>query len=94
MTAAVKMRTFLQGTIGLGMTNEGLERADTIMDEGLDAFAVFHELCNDEMVSTLCNNVRKPAGTIPQPGWVAIPRRPRTAPMIPRPGKSIPVICE
>ena len=44
MAAAVEMRTFLRGTIGLGMTNEGLERADAIMDEGLDVVAVLHEL--------------------------------------------------
>ena len=47
-------------------------------------------------ISTLCNNVRKPTGTIPQPGWTEPDPNPRglVAPQITKPGTSVPAICE
>ena len=44
---------------------------NAIIDEGLDNLEDLHKLADDNGVKTLCANVRKPAGTIPQPGWVA-----------------------
>ena len=40
--------------------------------------------------------MRKPTGSIPQPNWVEPNPNPQnlTAPMVPRPGQSIPTICE
>ena len=89
-------RTYLRTVIGLGNNAEGTERADAIMSEGLNDLADIHELANDDGIKTLCASVRKPAGTIAQPGWVAPVPNPNqlAAPQVPRAGKVIPAICE
>ena len=97
MAAAVQAtRTYLRAVIGLGITPEGTARANAIIDEGLDNLEDLHELADDNGVKTLCANVRKPAGTIPQPGWVVPNPNPNNlqAPQIPRPGQTIPAMCE
>ena len=96
MVTANATRTYLRTVIGLGNNNEGTERADAIMSEGLNDLADIHELANDDGIKTLCSSVRKPAGTIAQPGWVAPNPNPNqiVAPQVPRAGKVIPAICE
>lgn len=91
------LRTYLRDAIGLGSTNEvGLARTNAIIDEGLESIADFVDLSHEKGVKTLCNNVRKPSGLIPQPNWVEPDPNPQNlqAPMVPRAGQSIPTICE
>ena len=56
----------------------------------------FVDLNEDEGIKTLCYDVRKSAGTIPNPAWVApVPNNlGLVAPNIPRPGLQIPAIYE
>lgn len=96
MAAVQATRAYLRTVIGLGVNAEGTARANAIIDEGLNDLDDLHELADDDGVKTLCANVRKPAGTIAQPGWVAPNPNPNNlqAPMIPRPGQTIPAMCE
>ena len=97
MAAAVQAtRTYLRVVIGLGNNAEGTLRANAIIDEGLDNLEELHELADDEGVKTLCANVRKPAGTMPQPGWAPPVPNPNNvqAPQVPRTGQTIPAMCE
>ena len=100
MAAVNAIRTYLKDVIGLGPGATGTEKANAIIEEDLDNVTVLAEMYEEDgdIISTMCSNVRKPVGQIPQPGWVA----PEVAagapapvtPMIPKPGLSIPVICE
>ena len=97
MAAAVQaMRIYLRVVIGLGINAEGAARANVIIDEGLDNLEYLHELFDDDGVKTLCANMRKPAGTIPQPGWVPPNPNPNNiqAPQVPRLSQTIPAMCE
>ena len=89
-------RTYLRAVIGLGTDAEGLERANTIIEEGPDDLAEIGELSEDDGIKTLYLSVRKPAGTMPQLGWIAPNPNPNqvTAPRVAIIGKVIPVICE
>ena len=80
----------------IGDDQQGMDRANAIMAEGLDNLADLFELAEDDGIKTLCSSVRKPAGTIPQPGWVAPNPNPNNivAPQVPRTGQVIPAICE
>ena len=64
--------TYLRTVIGLGNNAEGNKRAEAIMSKGLNDLADIYELvvANDG-IKTLCSSVRKPTGTMAQPGWVA-----------------------
>ena len=68
MVTAATTRTYLRNVIGLGNDPQGLERANAIMAEGLDNLADIFELSEDDGIKILCASVRKPAGTMPQPG--------------------------
>ena len=96
MAAVQATRAYLRTVIGLGANAEGTARANAIIDEGLNDLEDLYELADDDGVKTLCSNVRKPAGTIPQPGWQAPAPNPNNvqAPQIPRPGHTIPAMCE
>ena len=97
MAAAVQAtRTYLRVVIRLGNNAEGTLRANAIIDEGLDNLEDLHELADDDGVKTLCANVRKLAGTIPQPGWQALMPNPNNlqAPQVLRTGQTIPAMCE
>ena len=96
MAAEAATRTFLRDVIGLGSNDEGTVKANAIIAEGLDDLADLYELSEDDGIKTLCANVRKPSGTIPDPNWEEPDPNPRnaTAPMIARIGNSIPAICE
>ena len=96
MVTVPATRAYLRITIGLGNDAEGEERANAIIEEGLDDLSEIGELADNEGIKTLCSSVRKPAGTMPQPGWQAPDPNPNqlTAPSVPRIGKVIPVICE
>ena len=65
------LRTYLRGQIGLGTDARGLERANAIINEGLNSIDELVDLADDDGIKTLCQNVRKPSGTIPQPNWTA-----------------------
>jgi len=96
MVTAAATRTYLRSVIGLGNNNEGLERAEAIMAEGLDNLADIYELAEGDGIKRLCSNVRKLAGTVPQPGWVAPNPNPDQLVLhqVPRTGKVVPAICE
>ena len=96
MVTVAATRTYLRTVIGLGNDPQGLERANAIMAEGLDNLADIFELAEDDGIKILCASVRKPAGTIPQPGWVPPNPNPNNvvAPQVPRTGQVIPAICE
>ena len=96
MVTVPATRAYLRITIGLGNDAEGEERANAIIEEGLDDLSEIGELADDEGIKTLCSSVRKPAGTMPLPGWREPDPNPEglIAPRVPRIGKIIPVICE
>ena len=89
-------RTYLKTVIGLGNNAKGEERANVVIFEGLDDLAEISELADDDGIKVLCSSVQKPAGTMPQPGWVSpVPNsNQQTAPQMARIGKVIPAICE
>ena len=97
MADLAALRTYLKDIIGLGATTtRGTERANAIIEEGLESISDLVDLSHDDGVKTLCQNVRKPAGSVPQPNWIAPNPNPQNirAPMIARSGQSIPTICE
>ena len=96
MAAVQATRAYLRVVIGLGANAEGTLRANAIIAEGLDNLDELYELADDDGVKTLCANVRKPAGTVAQPGWVAPVPNPNNvqAPQVPRAGQTIPAMCE
>ena len=98
MTADLNaVRTYLRNVIGFGATNDiGLERANAVIAEGLESISDLVDLSHEDGVKTLCSNVRKPAGLVPQPNWIAPNPNPQNleAPMVPTSGHSIPTICE
>jgi len=97
MADLAALRTYLRDIIGLGATTPiGQERANAIIEEGLESISDLVDDSHENGIKTLCQNVRKPAGTIPQPNWVEPIPNPQnlTPPMVPRPGQSIPTICE
>ena len=97
MAAAVQAtRTYLRVVIELGNNAKGTLRANAIIDEGLDNLEELHELADDDGVKMLCANVRKPAGTVEQPGWVPPVPNPNNlqAPQTPRTGQTIPALCK
>ena len=94
MAAAAATRTYLRSVIGLGNNHEGLERAEAIMVEGLDILTDIYELAEGEGIKTLWSNVRKPAVTAPQPGWIASDQNQLVPRHVPRIGKIVPAVCE
>ena len=91
------LRTYLRNVIGLGATTQiGADRANAIIEEGLSSISDLVDLSHENGVKTLCANVRKPSGLIPQDGWQAPDPNPQNlqAPMVPRTGHSIPTMCE
>jgi len=91
------LRTYLIDAIGLGATTPlGLERANAIIDEGLESITDLVDLSHEDGVKTLCYNVRKPAGSIPQPDWIEPEPNPQNLRelTIPKTGQDIPTICE
>ena len=70
------------------------------MNKGLDNVSVLAELhdADRDIISTMCTNVRKRAGQISDSSWtapeVAAGQPAPIAPMVPRPGYSIPIICD
>ena len=90
MAATVSLRAYLRNVIGLGNDAEGLERADAIIDEGINDAEDLADLHDNDGIKVLCANVRKPGGTIPDPTHVGA----GAAPRIPKPGRSIPTACE
>ena len=83
--AKADLRNYLRTTIGLGLDAAGLERANAIINEGLESITDLNEFDQDTM-KTLCSSVRKPGGTITDPND---PTR-----VISSPGMNIPSLCE
>ena len=65
--ALTELRTFLRQVIGLGQNPEGLERTNTVIDEGVDSINELAEVYDDDGIKILCSNVRKPGGIMPYP---------------------------
>ena len=78
------------------MDAAGTAKANAMIEEGLSVIDDIVDLYEDEGIKTLCQNVRKPAGLIPDPNWVAPNPNPgaAVAPMVPRPGQHVPALCE
>ena len=70
MTDIVALRTYLRDPIGLGNDASGTEKANAIITEGISNIEDLYDLKEDEGIKTLCRNVRKPAGNIPDPALV------------------------
>ena len=96
MTDIASLRTYLKEVVGLGRNQEGIDRADAIIREGLEKISDLIDLADEDGVKTRCNNVQKPSGTVPQPGWIAPDPNPTnlSAPQVPKPGQVIPSLCE
>ena len=94
--ALIELRTFLRQVIGLGQDPRRLERWNAVIDEGVDSINELAEVYDDDGIKTLCSNVRKSGGSIPDPTWAAPDPNPNAyvAPNVAKPSKSIPTICE
>ena len=94
MSQIVATHSYLKDVIGLGANHEGTDRANTITAEGIDDPANLVKLAEDDCVKTLCQNVRKIAGTERHPGRNAHNPNPwnLTAPRVARSGQDIPTI--
>ena len=90
------MRTYLKDSIGLGVNDTDTERANAVIAEGIESIDNLIDLYEHDGIKTLCQNVKKLAGTIPNPSWVCPDPNPvgATASHIPTPGHQIPAICE
>ena len=87
MADIAALRTYLKDPIGLGLNATGTDRANAVIAEGIDSIDNLIDLYEDDGIKTLCQNVKKPAGTIPNPNWVRPDPNPAgaTAPHIPTP---------
>ena len=96
MAQIVDTHSYLKDVIGLGANQAGTDRANSIIAEVLDDTDKLVELAEDDSVKTLFQNVSKPEGTEPQPGWITPNPNPQniTAPRFVRSGQEIPAICE
>ena len=97
MVEIAALRTFLRVPIGLGNDATGTTRANAIIDEGVKSLEDLVDLTYNEGIKILYSNVRKPAGTIPDPNWVAPSAAAPgsvVAHQVNRPGSQIPAICE
>ena len=96
MANIAALRTYLRYPIGLGLDATGTKRAHAIINEGINSIGNIEDLYNDRGIKTVCQNVRKPVGTIANPNWVAPIPNPGVlvAPMISTPGHQVPAICE
>ena len=90
------LRAYRRDPIGLVMDAQGANRTNTIIAEGVNSIEEFVDLHLDKGMKTLCANVRKSAGTIPNPGWNPPILNPNTlvAPQILVPGQQTSTICE
>ena len=58
--ATVALQTYLRTVIGLETDAKGLDRANTIIDEGIDSADELADLHDNKGVKILCANVCKP----------------------------------
>ena len=96
MVDIAALRSNLRDPIDLGTDSQCIERDNDIIAEGISSVKDLVDLYRDIGIKTLYSNVRKLAGTIPGPRWVALDSNldARVAPYIPTPGHQIPAICE
>ena len=93
--ATAQLRNYLKDVIGLGVGQEGTDRANAIIEEGIDSIEDIADVYDNDGIKTLCSNVRKPGGTMDDPNWVPpVPLGGATAPRVNKPGQSIPTVCE
>ena len=78
------------------MDGTGTARAKAIINEGVNSIEDLVDLYDDSGIKTLCQNVRKPVGTIDDPNWIEPVPNPAVliAPRMPTPGQQVPAICE
>ena len=71
MAAATdQLPNYLKDVIGLGVGQEGIDRANAIIEEGIDSNEDIANVYDNDGIKTLCSNVRKPGGTMDDPNWV------------------------
>ena len=96
MAQIVATRSYFKDAIGLGDNQTGTDRANTIIAQGLNDPSNLVEIPEDDGVKTLCQNIKNPEGTEPQPGWIA--PNPNswniTASRVARSGQDKPTICK
>ena len=91
-----EIRTYLRDVIGTGAGVDGTNRANAIIEEGVESVAGFGDLHPETGIKTVCSNVRKPSGMMPMPGWQPPVPNPLNlvAPVVPNPGMSLSAVCE
>ena len=96
MADIATLRTYLRDPIGLWMDVAGTSRANAVIQEGIGSIDDLVDLNYDKGIKTICMNVRKPAGMILDPNWIAPAINPGAlvAPQATRPGSQLPAICE
>lgn len=67
MVDIAALRIYIRDPIRLGMDAAGTVKANTIIAEIITSIEDLVDLYEDTYIKTLCQNVRKPAGTIPDP---------------------------
>ena len=55
-----EIRTYLRDVIGTGAEVDGTNRANAIIEEGVESVAGFGDLHPETGIKTVCSNVRKP----------------------------------
>ena len=68
MADITTLRTYLRDPIGLEMDAQGTHKANVIITEGINSIEDLVDLHPNDGIKTLCINVRKPVGTIPDQG--------------------------
>ncbi len=66
MAETIVLRTYLREE----MKFRTIEKANAVMEEGLDTFAAFLDFSKED-IKTLCNSIRKPGGMIAGVGLAA-----------------------
>ena len=96
VAALIEVRTFLRQVIGLGHDPEGLERSNTVIDEGVDSTNELAKLYDDDGIKHCAAMLKKTGESILDPAWVAPDPNPNAyvAPNVAKPGKYILTICE
>ena len=85
MAAVNAIRTYLKEVIGLGDDEQGTQRANAMISEGLDGFESLTDF-NKEDIKSLCSSIRKPGGLVVDPN--------DNNRQVQNPGISLPAISE
>ena len=85
MAATNVIRAYLKEVIGLGDDDQGTNRANAMIAEGLDSFESMMDFSKED-IKSLCSSIRKPGGLVVDPNDADR--------QVQNPGLSIPAIAE